>query len=298
MNIRYVPFEEIDILRWDSCIHYSINGNVFGYHWFLKNVAREFDGLVEGNYESVMPILTRNSRWNYSELYHPKDIGRLGIFSVHVLSESRIQKFLESIPENHIGKDIDFNEHNKSYIKDLTNSHRSNWFELNLSQPYEIIQNGYSDIALDQIKESKSENWMAHSNIKPEELVNFFSTIDNSTDKHMWMRIHYNLMHRGTAFPTVYSSSSGEIAGAALFCYYNGFFTLLNYKAKPGLENKLFYRMSDDLIRLHATRTLRFDFNIFGEEYEAGNLGAIKKNVYQLKTTPSLGRLVRNWLVD
>lgn len=296
MDVRFVPFEEIDVTRWNSCIHFAINGNVFGYHWFLKNVSREFDALVEGNYESVMPLISRASRWNYPQLFHPNEIGRLGIFSVHVLSPPRIQKFIDSIPDTFLGQQISFNEYNKSVIKDMPDTKSSPWYQLDLSPPYEIIQSGYHAEVLNQIEDSRDQNWMPHSHIKPEELVEFFASIDSDTDTHMWMRIHYNLMHRGTAFPTVYANSDGEIGAAALFTYYNGFFTLLNFKAKPNLEKPLFYLMSDDLIRLHADRALRFDFNLFGEDFHADKLGAIKKDVYRIDTTPKWGKIFRHWM--
>ena len=296
MDVRFVPFDEIDVTRWNSCIHFAINGNVFGYHWFLKNVSREFDALVEGNYESVMPLISRTSKWNYPQLFHPNDIGRLGIFSVHVLSPPRIQKFIEAIPSTYLGQQISFNEYNKSIIKDLPDATSSAWYQLDLSAPYEIIQNGYDPKALDLIENGRDQNWMPHSHIKPEELVDFFATIDGDTDTHMWMRIHYNLMHRGTAFPTVYCGSDGEIGAAALFTYYNGFFTLLNFKAKPQVEESLFLLMADDLIRLHAERPLRFDFNLFGEDLKADKLGAIKKEVYKVDTNPKWGKIFRHWV--
>jgi len=296
MEVRFVPFDEIDVTRWNSCIHFAINGNVFGYHWFLTNVNREFDALVEGNYESVMPLLSRTSRWNYPELYHPMGLGRLGIFSVHVLSPPRIQKFIDSIPDTYLGRQISFNEYNNAIISQMASTSKSNWYHLDLSKPYEIIQNAYHSEIRDEIEKSRDENWMPHSNIKPEQLVHFFADQDPNTDTHMWMRIHYNLMHRGTAFPTVYRNSDGEIGAAALFCYYNGFFTLLNYQALPEYKRSLFNLMSDDLIRLHAERPLRFDFNIFGEKYEVENLGAIRKAVYQLETAPKWGKTIRHWL--
>jgi hypothetical protein len=296
MDIRFVPFEDIDITRWNSCIHFAINGNVFGYHWFLKNVAREFDALVEGEYESVMPLLKGQSRWNYPTLIHPREIGRLGIFSVHVLSPARIQKFLQAIPDHFLGRDILFNEFNQAHLKQMEEATPSSLHELDLSKPYEIIRESYDTGVIEQIEKSRAQNWLPHSQIKPEELVRFFSSIDPNTDTHMWMRIHYNLMHRGTAFPTVYAQSDGSISAAALFAYSNGFFTLLNYKAEDSKAQSLFYHMMDDLIRLHADRSLKLDFNIFGEKFQVGGLGAINKKTYRLRQVPKWGRIVRHWL--
>ena len=56
MEIRFVKKEDIDKIKWNSCVHYAINGNIFGYMWFLDSVSKEWDALVEGDYESVLPL--------------------------------------------------------------------------------------------------------------------------------------------------------------------------------------------------------------------------------------------------
>jgi len=53
---RIVPFAEIEKNKWNGTIHYAINGNIFGYYWFLKAVIGEWDAIVEEDYQSVMPI--------------------------------------------------------------------------------------------------------------------------------------------------------------------------------------------------------------------------------------------------
>ncbi len=63
MNIRFVPQEDIDKTKWNSCVHYAINGNIFGYMWYLNNVAKKWDALVEEDYESVFPLI-----WRYKYL--------------------------------------------------------------------------------------------------------------------------------------------------------------------------------------------------------------------------------------
>ncbi|MEL7020062.1 MAG: hypothetical protein AAGK47_00510, partial [Bacteroidota bacterium] len=68
MDIQLIKREDIEKPRWDGCVHYSPNGNVFGYTWYLDAIAREWDGLVENNYESVMPLVYRTNWLNKLEL--------------------------------------------------------------------------------------------------------------------------------------------------------------------------------------------------------------------------------------
>ena len=50
MDIRLVPQEEIDKTKWNSCVHYAANGKIFGYKWYLDNVAIDWVGLVVLDY--------------------------------------------------------------------------------------------------------------------------------------------------------------------------------------------------------------------------------------------------------
>lgn len=53
MEIKFVFREEIDKVKWNSCVYYVINGNIFGYMWYLDYIVKDWDVLVEGDYELV-----------------------------------------------------------------------------------------------------------------------------------------------------------------------------------------------------------------------------------------------------
>ncbi|MEM6725303.1 MAG: hypothetical protein AAF598_14780 [Bacteroidota bacterium] len=94
MEIRYLKRDEIDQLKWDSCVHYANNGQVYGYTWYLDNVAEDWDGLVEGDYESVFPLVWNSKIFGIKQLYQPFLSQQLGLFSVNLLSKARLQTFI------------------------------------------------------------------------------------------------------------------------------------------------------------------------------------------------------------
>ena len=65
--IELVPYEQIDRKKWDTCIHFAVNGLPYAYTWYLDAVSEYWDGLVYGDYEAVMP-LTWNKKHGIS--YH------------------------------------------------------------------------------------------------------------------------------------------------------------------------------------------------------------------------------------
>jgi len=110
LEIRYIQHDDIDKTKWNSCVHYANNGNIFGYKWFLDNVAKDWDGLVEGDYESVMPLPYKLNWRKNKQLHQPSLLRELGLYSINALSEKRIQAFLDKIPSQFKSLEMRLNE--------------------------------------------------------------------------------------------------------------------------------------------------------------------------------------------
>ena len=57
MDLRLLSREAIEAAKWNGCVHYASNSKIYGYTWYLDNVAEEWMGLVEGDYQSVFPLV-------------------------------------------------------------------------------------------------------------------------------------------------------------------------------------------------------------------------------------------------
>ncbi|MEM8525854.1 MAG: hypothetical protein AAGG68_14530 [Bacteroidota bacterium] len=292
MNIRFVQQEDIDRLKWDSCIHYASNGSVVGYKWFLNNVTKDWDALVEGDYESVFPLTWSKDALGRSVLRQPVLIRELGIFSVHILSPKRIAAFLEAIPEEYQSVQIALNERNTFETDaDLQWNSRSN-HQLLLTDGYTAICNNYRGELKGNL-EAQQDYLIPISNIKPERLADFFR--QHSKDKkqleekfHAVQRIMYNAMHRGIGFTTGITDLKGDLLAANFFIYSHG--KVLSFLpvetssgAKVGALNMLF----DLFIRSHAGRPLILDFNT-AQTYPQ-LFGAQENQYYQI------GKEERKW---
>ena len=47
----------------NSCVHYAEKGNPFGYLWFLDNISKDWFGIIEDDYHSVMPVFLETNFW-------------------------------------------------------------------------------------------------------------------------------------------------------------------------------------------------------------------------------------------
>ncbi|MBL7735377.1 MAG: hypothetical protein JNL51_07960 [Chitinophagaceae bacterium] len=77
--IRYLHRSQIDAIKWDRCLDNSANGLIYGCSEYLDAMADNWNGLVVGDYDAVIPLPWR-SKWGMAYYYHPAFIQQLGLF--------------------------------------------------------------------------------------------------------------------------------------------------------------------------------------------------------------------------
>ena len=73
-DIRHLARKAIDAGRWDRCVSESGHGIAFGYSRYLDLMADDWDGLVVGDYEAVLPLPTRR-KLGFRYGYPPRFMG-------------------------------------------------------------------------------------------------------------------------------------------------------------------------------------------------------------------------------
>lgn len=268
MEIRYIKHEEIDRKKWDSCVHYAINGSPYAYTWYLNNVCEEWDGLVEGDYESVFPLVWNNRLAGYKRLFQPQFCQQLGLFSTHVLSAPRMKAFLEAIPSEFRYIDIYLNSRNFVSPKMNFETFQRPNYQLSLADSYDDIRKNYSTNLKRNLKKAAQHQLTFTTSIKPETLVTLFRTyqgehIPDMTDSsyHTLHRIMYNALHRGLGFITGIQDADGELCAAAFFLSGHGkIINLLPSSSERGKELSAMHILLDVLIRNNAGRPAVLDF--------------------------------------
>ena len=99
MKLQVIQSHDIDRVKWNSCVHYAINGNVFGYKFMLDHIGKDWFGIVEDDYQSVMPLITGKTWLGRQKIWQPQLLDTLGLYSVNAMSEKRIKSFLEAIAQ-------------------------------------------------------------------------------------------------------------------------------------------------------------------------------------------------------
>ncbi len=288
MNIKYIKREEIDKVKWNSCVHYANNGNVFGYMWYLDFVGKDWDGLVEGDYESVCPLVWRDGFFGKKELYQPPLMRELGVYSINVLSPARIRKFIEAIPEEFNKIDITLNEQNLLNEGGFRKKEHVN-HQLLLNVSYEELAGNYSSGLLRLLEKAQDYNLRPVSNLKPEKIAGFYlkHTKDGKGKEqkfHAMQRVMYNVLHRGWGFATGVANDQDELIAVNFLIYsHNKVLNFMPVASKEGEEKGAMAFMINLLFRSHAGRPLLFDFNTSEADELAKGFGAQTNPYHQLK---------------
>lgn len=289
MDIRYLSREEIDKTKWNSCVHYAANGNVFGYIWYLDNVAKEWDALVEGDYESVFPLVWKKTWWGGRKLVQPPWMRELGIYSIHVLSKPRIKAFVDAIPPEFKRIAIHLNEQNFLPEAEGFRMEPQTNYQLLLQPDYEEIADGFSSGFLSQLGRAEKNNLTPVSNLKPERVADFFRkhsprNPDREARSHALLRIMYNILHRGWGFASGVQNPQGELLAVNFYIYsHSKVLSLSPVVSQKGREQGALEMLFHMLIKTHAGRPLLLDLNQDGADGFVQGMGAKANSYFRLE---------------
>ncbi len=286
MDIRLIKQEDIDKTKWNSCVHYSPHGNIFGYKWYLDNVAKDWDGLVEGDYESVFPLIWKDQTsgfWRKKErvLHQPEMIRTAGLYSIHVHSEKRIKSFLEQIPKEYQKQKITLGEGTKVPSgMDYQSGQHTN-FMLLLQEPYEQLASQYSPVLQQQLERASLAQLLPQNNFKPEKLADFYlqealgDRKNKEANAHAAQRIMYNALHRGWGFLSAVTNRKQELLAIDFFIIsHKRIMSLMPVESAAGAKVGAMAFLYDMLLRSQAERPFLLDFNTHEESKLARSLGA------------------------
>ncbi|HCS21947.1 MAG TPA: hypothetical protein DIW47_15565 [Bacteroidetes bacterium] len=153
MNIRYLKNEELDTASWDACIQESMPSLLYAYSWYLDLVCDDWDALVLGDYEAVMP-LPFTKKLGFKMALHPPFCQQLGVFSRSAVNESLVNAFLAAIPRRFRGVNLHLNYHNplKSGV-----SRRSNYV-LDLMPDMDELKTHFESSVIRSVRKSEKSS--------------------------------------------------------------------------------------------------------------------------------------------
>lgn len=257
MEFKIIPNEEIDRLKWDSCVHYATQPAFSGYTWFLNAISKNWIGIVEGDYETVLPIFWQHT-WHGGKIYHqPSHLVPTGPFSQHIISRPRVLELLRQLPEK--TRDVLLVWDGQIGI-DTFSVLQEDRHLLKLYEPFTQLQKSFD------FEEDLTNLW-DYGSPTPEVVTQFWADKQpfwtrSAPQMHRFRRIIYQAMHRGLGFSSSVSSENGKMEAAAFFVASHGYlFRLISAHNPTPKGQKAMIALYRLLIQTHAGRPVVLDFN-------------------------------------
>ena len=265
MKVRLVPHEEIDKQRYNSCVHFATNGNIYGYDWFLNaTTGGEWDMLVEGEeWVSVMPLPRRKNWFGRSYLQQPRLIPELAVYTVKPISTKRIQSFWEAVPDEYRGGGLTVEPASVPKEKGRFDVVPATGSVLYLNEPYETIIGDFSPAYHEGLLRAEDANLRPSSVFKPEVFANTWLEVNGKSANNEWeyhaiQRIMYQILHRSWGGTQAVQDEDGNILAMLFLCYsHSRIFPLFRVETARGKQQGAMAYLWDNLLRSHANRDLK-----------------------------------------
>ena len=288
-NLRYLSHRSIDFIKWDVCAGEAYNSRIYANSWFLDRTAVEWDALVFGDYEYVMPLPVRR-KLGIAYLYQPLYTQQLGIFPPPPPQVA--VAFFETLKQRFMYMDIQLNSSNLPVrdLKDVAFACRKN-FLLPVCADYYAIEAAYSSNTRRNLSKAEANRLSFAEGIPMEAYLNFKQQnlpvkIPKEGMQKLKSIIAYCLYKGIGEIEGVYSPDN-NLCAAVFFCRWKERVIYLNaVSSEEGKELRAMFFLIDRFIRSVAGKDLAVDFEgsmIPGIARFFEGFGAAPEVYYQVK---------------
>lgn len=263
-NIEYLRNDQIDKAKWDQCIDGAPNGLVYAYSFYLDAMAKNWDALVLGDYEIVMP-LTWNSKYGIKYLHQPFLTAQLGVFGKGITEYNR-GKFFETIPSSFRYIDISLNSENIMSSPSGFNILRSN-YTLDLGKEYKELYSKYNENIQRNIKKALQAGCVLQKEFDAEKVIQLAIAQmkeygKESKDNVERFRKLYRLLHeKQMALTYGIADKEGKLLSSCIFFFsHNRAYYILVGNNPDSRDAGASHALIDAFIKDHAGQNIIFDF--------------------------------------
>ncbi len=302
MAIEYVPYQQIDPVKWDACIAAADNGLIYGYAVYLDNMAANWDALILNDYEVVMP-LTWNRKYGFYYLYQPLFTACLGVFGNNISAEL-VEQFLKAIPAKFKYWDIFLNHGNYFQLNDFDLYERMNYV-LDLRLPYETIYAAFRDNIKRNVKKAVQLNCVIKKDIPVADVIalameqskNYAPIKETDYDRfqHLYQQLHEKKL---AITYGVYTPNGQLVASCVLFYSHKRIYYILVGNHPNGKTIGASHALLNAFIKDHAGQDWLLDFegsDIRNLAFFYSSFGATQEKYAGIKLNrlPKLARMFK-----
>ncbi len=261
-QINLVRFDNINADKWDGCIAKSPNALVYAQSWYLDKVCDQWDALIIGDYQYVMPLIFRK-KMGVTYLFQPLFCQQLGVFPTP--TKDILRQFLNEAAELYPFAEINLNAMNLPVTYVTGSFIPKKNFLFTLKQAYPEITKHYSSHTKRKLKKANKNKLNLIKGISAEEYLKFKS--ENQKDKAFGenqLRLRNILSFALTkSMGQIYGvySPQNELCAAVFFLRFKNRVTYLNAATNAkGRKLNAMYFLIDQFIAENAGSEFMIDF--------------------------------------
>ncbi|HAF30463.1 MAG TPA: hypothetical protein DCG75_15580 [Bacteroidales bacterium] len=283
MEFKRLKHHQINKQKWDATIQNSFNGLVCALSWYLNVVSPDWEALVAGDYELIMPLPVKQ-KYGFRYLIQPPFCQQLGIFCM-TRREELIPEFIKQINSEFRFAAINLNFNPMINCVDKSN------FELDLSSTYDFIKGNYSTNTKRNINKAVAQNLKIIENISPVEVWKFkkenpVNRLSNWHYKKLLEVLNISYEKDISKNFGLIDSKNNLMAVVSLIEYKERITFLVSSSNKQGKEKFAMFYMVDWIIQKYTEKNIVFDFEGGSLKNLArffGSFGAVPVKYYHYK---------------
>lgn len=258
--IRYFKHKDIDKTKWDHCIENASNGFVYALSWYLDIVSPNWDALIEGDYEIVMPLPIRK-KIGLKYLIRPYFVQQLGIFG-NSLNTTKIDEFILLVKRKFLYSNFNLNFLNISPI--LSDKEKGITYKLALNKSYEELSIQFHQNTTRNIKKASSSHLKIINSQDPEPLFNLYKNSGKFFEGERFWNCLVEITQRTlekTKSEISYAYIGNEIYCAILWVNWgNRVLYLISCSSDEGKALNASTLLINEFIKTHSNSELILDF--------------------------------------
>ena len=290
MILYYLKHYQIDKQKWDQAIENAQNGLVYALSWYLDIVSPNWDALILGDYEMLMPLPVK-SKFGQKVLFQPIFAHQLGVFSKSNITHETINLFIEEATKHSKFIDIKLNNNNLAIEKQPFYQRQTQ--TLDLSKSYNEISMQYNRSLKSNLAKSTRTDFVITDCINTDILIDAMRSmyerknvegVKEADYKNLKRIMDYSI-HSGIG--KIYCALADKQICSAMFLltWQNRVYTFYG-TTLLGREKRSMVALMDYYIKENAGKNLTLDFcgsNIPGvAEWNLG-FGAQNYNYYGVR---------------
>ena len=261
-EIRLIRNKDIDRTKWDSCVTQSAIPLVYVQSGYLDIVSPDWDALVWGDYNYIMPLVIKR-KLGISFLLQPIFAQQHGIFPE---AGATIQNtFLSYIRDHFRYISIHLNAgHSEPFPEEFKVEHRDN-FILNLSPSYKELRSNYSKHARRLIRKADDNKVLVKRGLQTNAYIDLKNLATGNKLPQSSMQTLQRLIEYGysSGNGTIYAAYTPDntLCSAAFFYFATKRVLYLNAASTDeGKANSSMFKIVDQFISEHSGSGLTLDF--------------------------------------